>query len=741
MSHVKEVFSHLPVSNKLVLILWLFVAMVISLLALNYEVIQSLSAVRAYVGGEGLWSKAQKQAVLDLMRYANSREEQDYQSYQRALETPLGDRKARLELQTETPDLNVVFTGFVQGRNDPADVKGLATLFRRFRRTTYIAEAVRIWAEGDLYIEQLQRLGEQLHREIRSGRSSAARVAEITRQVEAVGDKLAPLEDRFSYSLGKGARWTAGLFLLVMYGASSASLTLGIAFTILLLRHVRQAEEKYKHLIDTANDAILVLDAHTGLILEANERTSVLLGLPAGWIVGKRGEDICPEMDKGAFRQTLLRTLEGAKFTGKEINVLHSDGHVIPVEVNTSITQLEGKKIIQGIFRDITERKRSEEDLRQAQKLEVVGQLAGGIAHDFNNLLMIIRTHTSKIKDLASEARVHKYVETIQIAADRAVSLTNQLLAFGRKQVLRVEVVDLNELLEEMKPLLAAVPPATVRLVVIPSAEPVSVRVDPGQIEQVIMNLAVNARDAMPRGGVLKIQTTRVWRNTAHTRDDRSDPHALVEVTDTGCGLDAETKAHIFEPFFTTKSGKGIGLGLSTVYGIVKQSGGSIEVDSILDVGTTFRVRLPLVEQPTRHRMSHSPVRALLGGSETILVAEDQSEIRTVLCEFLESNGYKVLEAENGTEALALAERYRGRVDVLVTDVTMPQIKGFDLARQISRLDRRVKVIFMSGYPEEALVEGGLISDAYTALIQKPFDPEGLALKIRESLSVREHDA
>jgi len=735
-SVVRRVFLDLPVAKKLVAILWLFLVIVIGLLGLSYITIENLSAARAYVGGEGLWSKAQKQAVYDLMQYSISHSDADYQNYRQALLVPLGDKLARLELEKPVPDMSVVRRGFIQGRNSPQDVEGMATLFRRFRHSTYMAEAVNIWEEGDALIGQLQRLGDNLHAEISSGKPDPLRVKEIARQVDVVGNQLTPLEDRFSYALGAGARQAKGSFLLVTFVAAATSVIAGLLFTFFMLRHIRQTEERYKHLIDTANDVILVLDVQTGVILDANERSSQLLGRPLREIVGLHGEQIVTESDREQYRKLLGGTLKGAAVAGRQLHLSHSDGRAISVEVNTSLTEFEGRKIVQGIFRDITDRLRLEEEVRQAQKMEVVGRLAGGIAHDFNNLLMVILTQVAKLRSLPDQGRLLEHADMIRTAAEKAALLTKQLLAFGRKQVLVLQVLDLNRVIVEVKEMLATLPAQQVQLMVTPSPQALPVEVDPGKIEQVIMNLAVNACDAMPSGGVLRIKTSQVSRVDSKTGARKSSTaHALLEIIDTGCGMDDETKSHLFEPFFTTKPiGKGTGLGLSTVYGIVKQSGGTIEVDSVPSEGTTFRVYLPIVDQPMKPRKTQKVPHPQSTGSETVLLTEDQSSIRSALREFLESKGYGVLEAQNGSEALELAEHHPGSIDVLVTDVVMPQVRGLDLAKRVTELHPEILVIFMSGYSEDALLENRLLSEQNITLIQKPFDPEDLALKIRELL-------
>ena len=736
MSFVRKLFLDLPIAKKLVVILWLFLVIIIGLLGLSYVTIENLSAARAYVGGEGLWSKAQKQAVHDLLQYSISHSDADYQNYREALLVPLGDKQARVELEKPAPNMAIVRNGFIQGRNSPQDVEGMAALFRRFRHSTYMSEAVDIWTQGDALIERLEKLGDDLHAEISLGRPDPHKIAEIARQVDIVGNQLTPLEDRFSYALGAGARQAKGSFLLVTLGATVMSVFAGLLFTFFMLQHIHQTEERYKHLIDTANDAILVVDAETKIILQANQQSSKLLGRPLREIVGIRGELIVLEQDRAEYNGILDNTSNGANVAGKELHLTHSAGHAIAVEVNTSLTEFEGKKIVQGIFRDITERKRLEEEVRQAQKMEVVGRLAGGIAHDFNNLLMVILTQVAKIKDSSNPSQRQKGVETIRTAAEKAASLTKQLLAFGRKQVLVLQVLDLNELLADVQAMLSTLPSEQIQLMLTPSSRPLPVKVDPGKIEQVIMNLAVNACDAMPSGGVLQIKTSQLSKIVpGPAARNYSTAYAIVEVTDTGCGLDAEIKAHLFEPFFTTKpTGKGTGLGLSTVYGIVKQSGGFIEVDSVPAEGTTFKVYLPIVEQAISPRKAPKMSSTVVGGSETVLLAEDQPSIRNALCEFLESKGYKVLEAQNGSQALDIAEHYPGSIDVLVTDVIMPQVRGLELAKRVTELHPDICVIFMSGYSEDALLENRFLSQKNTILIQKPFDPEDLAQKIRESL-------
>ena len=735
MSLARKLFLDLPTPKKLVVVLWIFLLVVVCLLCLSYWTIEDLSAARAYVGGEGLWSKAQKQAVYDLLRYSISHSESDFNAYETELLVPLGDKEARIELQKPLPRMSVVRRGLIQGRNNPEDIKGMATLFRRYCSSSSMQEAIAIWEEGDQSIAQLQVLGDELHHEISSGSPNAAKVAEIAERVDMVGKRLTPLEDRFSYTLGAGARRAKHVFLLATFSATVVSLLGGILFTFFISRHVRQSEQRYRHLLDAANDGILAIEVDTDTVFEANVRSSKFLGIPSSQIIGARAGAFIAERDHDVYRRMIKVAAAGNTVSGQELHLKSSDGSELAVEVNALLTEFEGRKIVQGIFRDIRERKRLEDETRQAQKLEVVGRLVAGIAHDFNNLLMVVLTRISKIESAPRNAQVERHAETARTAAEKAVSLTRQLMSFGRRQVLVLQVLDLNQLLREVAEMLPTLPAERVHLKLDLSTEALPVKVDAGKIEQVVMNLAMNACDAMPEGGTLIIRSFPESR-PASLSGGGSTPFAILEVTDTGVGMDADTKAHLFEPFFTTKAlGKGRGLGLSTAYGIVQQSGGFIEVESTSGKGSTFRVGLPMVEERVVPQKVGPWAPPVLRGSETILLADDQPAIREVLREFLEAQGYRVLEAQNGNEAFEIAKSFAGPIHVLVTDVVMPQLRGRQLARLLTELRPGICVILMSGYSEEALFENRLLAEGSVLLVQKPFAPEDLAEKIRECLA------
>ncbi|MGE5325419.1 MAG: PAS domain S-box protein [Deltaproteobacteria bacterium] len=392
----------------------------------------------------------------------------------------------------------------------------------------------------------------------------------------------------------------------------------------------------------------------------------------------------------------------------------------------------------EGILEDITERKHLEEQLRQSQKMEAVGRLAGGVAHDFNNLLTIISGYSDLLLDtLAEKDRARAQVEEIKKAGVRAATLTRQLLAFSRSQVLAPQVLDLNSVVTNVHKMLRRLIGEDIDLVTILAEGLGSVRADPGQVEQVIVNLAVNARDAMPQGGKLTLETANVHLDDSYARTHVSlvpGEYVMLAVSDTGTGMDSKTQAHIFEPFFTTKEmGKGTGLGLATVYGIVKQSGGYIWVYSEPGRGATFKVYLPRVEKtaaaPGAGKAAVRPVQ----GNETVLLVEDEPALRSMVRNVLKSNGYQVLEARHGEDALVVCEMHRGPIHLLLTDVVMPGMGGRALAEHLVSLYPGMKILYMSGYTDDAIVHHGVLGSGM-AFLQKPFTTESVVRKVREVL-------
>jgi signal transduction histidine kinase len=428
-----------------------------------------------------------------------------------------------------------------------------------------------------------------------------------------------------------------------------------------------------------------------------------------------------------------------------EFEGFKKDGAKILLEVRARLI-LEDENImgVQGIARDITERKQAEEEkaflqeqLRQSQKMEAIGRLAGGIAHDFNNLLTIIKGYsTLSFMELKEGDPLKGSIGEILKATERAANLTRQLLAFSRRQAMEMKVLDLNAILKDMDKMLRRVIGEDIALVVHVAEDLGRTKTDPGQIEQVIMNLVVNARDAMPDGGKLTIETANVELDEAYARAHiavKPGRYLMLSVSDTGVGMTREVKERVFEPFFTTKgTGKGTGLGLSTVYGIVKQSGGNIWVYSEPGRGTTLKIYLPRVDGPIEV-FKEKFEEDLPRGSETILVVEDEEEVRKLAARILQRQGYKVLEAPQGGDALLICEQHQDPIHLMLTDVVMPGMSGHQLAKRLESLQPGMKVLYMSGYTDNAIAQHGVLGEGVN-YIQKPFTVDGLARKVREVL-------
>ncbi len=455
----------------------------------------------------------------------------------------------------------------------------------------------------------------------------------------------------------------------------------------------------------------------------------------------------------------MVEATEEATFSGKpfraEYRMFRRDGKVIWVNDTAAVVHdSDGNVLLQGVMLDVSDRKQLETQLRQAQKMQAVGRLAGGIAHDFNNLLTVIigythslLEHGSATEDEAGQEQwrqgqgwrdeVRRSAERIRAAADRAAALTRQLLAFGRRQMMEPRVLNLNSVIAEMDKIVRRLITEDIEIITRPGADLGSVKADPAQIEQVILNLVINARDAMPEGGVLTIETANVEldRGVADEHVDvRPGPYVMLAVSDTGTGMDAETQARIFEPFFTTKeTGKGTGLGLSTVYGIVEQSEGYIWVTSEPGRGSCFKTFLPRIDQPAQAILKPVIELPAVRGTESILLVEDDRTVRDLARSILTNCGYSVLAPERVDEVESMCREYPGQVDLLLTDVVMPGISGRDLARQMTSLRPGMKVLYMSGYTDNAIVSKGLL-DTGIWFLQKPFTPSTLAAKVREVL-------
>lgn len=504
---------------------------------------------------------------------------------------------------------------------------------------------------------------------------------------------------------------------------------------------LRESEERTRFALNAARVGVWEADLRTGAA-----RWSETLEALHGMVPGTFGGTLEAFLDRihPDDRADVAKAIDEATRHHTESNVLYRtqwpDGatHWISGRGKTFYDDAGTPVRAAGVGLDVTERHMLEEQFRQAQKVESIGQLAGGVAHDFNNLLTAIQGYCELLAgELGSDSRHQNDLAEIRHASERAAALTRQLLAFGRRQILEPRVLDLRDSLRGIEPMIRRLIGEDLDVVFRTSDEAARAKADPGQIEQVILNLALNARDAMPQGGSLLLEVTTADLDESYARRHvgvRPGRYVMLSVSDTGVGMDMETQTRIFEPFFTTKPrGRGTGLGLSTVYGIVKQSGGNIWVYSEPGHGSTFKVYFPRVEEAVDQPTS-VPAPDILTGSETILVVEDEPGVRHLVKKVLERYGYRVVVAATPYEALALGERYNDPIDLLMTDVVLPEMSGRSLASQMVTNRPKMRVMYMSGYTDNAIVQHGVL-EADTPFLQKPFTPDALARKVRAVLS------
>jgi PAS domain S-box-containing protein len=518
----------------------------------------------------------------------------------------------------------------------------------------------------------------------------------------------------------------------------------GIMSILMDVTEAKAVEESRARLtmaVEQAGESIVVTDTR-GTIQYVNPAFERITGYDRVEVIGQTPRILKSGRHDAAFYKNMWETLRRGEIWRGTFLDKRKDGTLFEEDAVISPVRDPSGQVVNyvAVKRDVTDVRRMEEQLRQSQKMEAVGRLAGGVAHDFNNLLTAISGYSDLLLHRLPEySTLRRDVEEIRKAGDRAAALTRQLLAFSRRQVLQPKVLDLNRVVTKMGRMLRRLVGEEIALSIDLSPSLSRVKADPGQIEQVIVNLALNARDAMPDGGRITIATADAELSPAYAvvhPDVHPGPYVLLSMADTGHGMDDETQTHLFEPFFTTKErGKGTGLGLATVYGIVQQSGGHIRVNSAADSGSTFLIYLPRVEAPedAGQEAVRPPLPHPSPGTETVLLAEDEEVVRRFAREILSGNGYKVLEAGNGREALLLSEAHRGEIHLLLTDVVMPKIGGRELADRIRTLRPELRILYMSGYTDDAILRDRVLEDGIPFL-QKPFTPEGLARKVREVL-------
>lgn len=503
---------------------------------------------------------------------------------------------------------------------------------------------------------------------------------------------------------------------------------------------LQQSEERFRATFEQAAVGIAHISL-TGRWLWVNQKLCDIVGYTYEELTQLTFRDVAHPDDQEEDRTQALRLLDDEipTFTTERCYI-RKDSSSVWVNVTGSLMRNPGgePQYFIAVIEDITERKQLEDQLRHSQKMEAVGRLAGGVAHDFNNMLTVINGYSELLLSRLTETEsLHKFVKEISKAGERAAGLTRQLLAFSRQQVLQPTILNLNEVIANMSEMLRRLIGEDIELTILAKPDVGAIKADLGLIEQVIMNLAVNARDAMPQGGSLTIELMTLELDQDYARRHiglMPGSYVCLAISDNGVGMDKETQSRIFEPFFTTKEpGKGTGLGLATVYGIVSQSGGVIRVYSEPGWGTTFKIYLPQLKATTNLAQREELADDMAHGTETILIVEDEQGVRDLIRDTLKEEGYTVVEAGNGMEALLYSQQYTGPLHLLLTDVVMPLMNGRQLAEQLLEQQPQLKVLYMSGYTDDAIVHHGVLDEG-VAFIQKPFTPQTLARKVREVL-------
>ncbi|GEM_PF-5350209 len=720
------------------------------MLAVAVSSLETLAAVRAYVEGESLYSKGQKDAVFYLTRYVDSRAGADLANYQRAVAKPLGDREARLALSAEPVDLGRARAGFLAGGNSPDDIGALIWFYRLFHRAPPLRHAIELWTEADEATQQIVAIAGRL--EAGPGVPNEAELREARAQLFVLNARIAPLEDEFSATLGQAARQVTNWLLLATLTLGAAIALLGVSATRLRLRErqrydaaLRASEVRYRSLFESSNDAVLIAQA-SGAILDANPAACRLFGLEIDEL---RGRDL-NSLALGEDRWFAAATTQAPALLRRDV-VFERRGGSYAGEVScTRFVDSDGETRFSVAIHDVTERRRLEteqralaEQLQHARQMEAIGHLAGGIAHDFNNILSAVLGYAGLLeREVGDNGKARGWVQRIADSGRRARDLVQQILAFARKGGVERAPADVVPIIGETGELLRASLPSTVEFSVSLPVAPLVVRVNPAQLSQVVVNLCLNARDALhDRAGRIALGLAELTAGDpelaafAQAAADGSqvtvgalDPkrrYARISVSDSGAGMTADVLQRIFTPFYTTKRrGQGTGLGLAVVHGIVMDSAGGCRVTSRPGEGSAFAVYLPALDGPPPAPTAAAP-RAALTAQGHVLVIDDEPFVAEVVQIGLEQLGYRVTTLTDPVAAVARVEENPQEFDAVITDQVMPRLSGLDVLQRIHRVRPGLPVIVCTGFSNAATDEAVRAAGA-AGFFHKPVPTEQL---------------
>jgi signal transduction histidine kinase len=703
-------FRDIPIARKLYFIVGTMAVLIGVELFVLFFSLNTLSSLRAYVGGEGLWSKAQKDAVFHLYRYGVSRTDNDYKLFQQFMQVPMGDAKARRELLNHNRNAVVAREGFLEGRNHPGDIDGMISLFVNFSNISYIRKAIAIWGGAQPIIMQLLPIAHDLHEEINSPNPSQTRIDQLLGSIYTIDQQLTAYEDQFSYTLGEASRWLESVVLRLLFATALTVETTGLLLTFSVSRGI------HKGLRDVIRAADLF--SHGELNARANVASGDEIGVVASSF-NEMAKSLQGRMSElAALNDQLRREVREREHAEKE--------------VRGALARLE--TTLQELQRQTVERLRAEEMLRQSEKLRALGQLTGGIAHDFNNLLGVI---IGSVEILAEAVRDKpEYAELADEILNTALNgsvLTRRLLAVGRNQPLSPQRVDVRALLLGEVDMLRRTLGEAVQIETVPVPDLWFTSADPSQIGDALLNLALNARDAMPRGGRLTIAAANIHLDAASAvafGEVSEGDYVVLTVTDTGTGMPQSVVQRAIEPFFTTKPPSvGSGLGLSMAYGFAKQSGGHLDIESAVGLGTSVRLYLPRAPEGLIEAADAPRTAARYpGGTEVILLVDDNLALMELTRRTLATLGYRVMTATSGPAALAILQSNE-TIDLLFTDVMMPGgMSGPELAEATRHVRPSLKVLFVTGYAVEPPEDHG------RSVLHKPYDRHELARVVRAVL-------